>query len=125
MTPIVVAETVKGQVRLTYPHLPDFELKMDFNPIINKFRLAGSFCLVHWQAKPFGLRRWGVYDGGKDKYYPFTWNGALCSTPPRFLQIDEELVKSVPTAVLLFLDTTVVLKEYLILASVRQNAEAR
>ncbi|MCC3513616.1 MAG: hypothetical protein JGK29_32860 [Microcoleus sp. PH2017_17_BER_D_A] len=113
MKPIVVAETEKGRVKLTYPHLPDFELKMDFNPIIDKFHLAGSFCLVHWQAKPL------------DKYYPFTWNGALCSTPPRFLQIDEELVKSVPTAALLFLDTTVVLKEYLTLTSVRQNAETR
>lgn len=117
MKPIV--ETAKGRVKLTYPHLPDFELKMDFNPIIDRFRLSGNFCLVHWQAKPFGLRRWGAYDAGKDKYYPFKWNEVLCSTPPRFLQVDEELVKSVPTAVLCFLDSTVILKEYLTIASVR------
>lgn len=117
MKPIV--ETKKGQVKLTYQHLPGFELKMDFNPIIDRFHLTGDFCLVHWQAKPFGLRRWGAYDAGKDKYYPFTWNGALCSTPPTFLQIDEELVKSVPTAVLLFPNTTVILKEYLELTSTR------
>jgi hypothetical protein len=114
-------ETSQGRVRLTYPHLPDFELKMDFNPIIDKFNLAGNFCLLHWQAKPFGLRRWGIYDGGKDKYYAATWNHlhCLCLTPPRFLQLDEDLVKTVPTAVMLFIDATAVQEEYLTLASVK------
>lgn len=111
--------TDRAKVRLTYPHLPEFELKMDFNPIIERFHLVGNFCLVHWQAKPFGLRRWGVYDAGKDKYYPFSWNGAVCSTSPKFLQIDEELVKSVPTAVLFFTETTVIQAEYLTIANVR------
>lgn len=118
ISPII--ETIEGRVRLTYPHLPDFELKMDFNPIIERFNLTGNFCLLHWQAKPFGLRRWGAYDGGKDKYHAIAWNCIHndCSSP-RFLQIDEEQVKTVPTAVMLFADATVLEEGYFTLASVR------
>lgn len=99
--------TDRAKVRLTYPHLPEFELNMDFNPIIQKFQLTGNSCLMHWQAKPFGLRRWGIYDAGKDEYFTATWNSIHCLCIPRFLQINEEITKTVPTAVLLFTDTKV------------------
>lgn len=106
-------ETSQGKVRLTYPHLADFELKMDFNPIIEKFQLAGKFCLLHWQAKPFGLRRWGVYDAGIDQYFAATWDclDVNCGGMP--LQLDETTVSTVPTAVILFKNARIEMQNYL------------
>lgn len=100
LTPTI--ETSEARVRLTYPHLPDFELKMDFNPIIDRFQLAGKFCLLHWQAKPFGLRRWAIYDAGIDKYFPGTWDCIDVNCNGILLQLDETIVKTVPTAVMYF-----------------------
>lgn len=103
-SPVIVSS--QGRVKLTYPHLSDFELKMDFNPIIEAFRLTGFFCLLHWQAKPFGLRRWGIYDAGIDKYFATTWDHlhiANCTGTP--LQIEETKVTTVPTAVIYFRNT--------------------
>lgn len=110
---IPTIETSKAKVRLTYPHLPDFELRMDFNPIIDKFKIAGRFCLLHWQAKPFGLRRWGVYDAEIDQYFAVTWNciDINCSGIP--LQLDETTVESVPTAVIYFKDSKIEQHNYL------------
>ncbi len=111
LTPII--ECSKGKVGLSYPHLPEFELKMDFNPIIESFGLAGKFCLLHWQAKPFGLRRWGVYDAGSDEYFATTWDciDVRCSGIP--LQLDEEIIRTVPTAVLLFKQAKIEQQNYL------------
>lgn len=111
LTPTI--ETSQGRVRLSYTHLPDFELKMDFNPIIEKFQLVGKLCLLHWQAKPFGLRRWGIYDAGIDQYFSATWDclDVNCSGIP--LQLDETIVTTVPTAVIYFRDARVEKQNYL------------
>lgn len=50
---------------------PDSELIIDFNPLIDFFKLEGNFCLIHWQAKPKGLRKWGTYDRFLDSYFSF------------------------------------------------------
>jgi hypothetical protein len=101
------------QITLTYPHLPDFELKMNFDPIIERFQLTGKFCLLHWQAKPFGLRRWGLYDAGIDQYFATTWDciDIKCNAIP--LQLDETIIKTVPTAVLYFKDCKAINQNYL------------
>lgn len=105
--------TGKAKVRLAYPSLPNFELNMDFNPLIDKFKLAGNFCLMHWQAKPFGLRRWGIYDNEANTYLAAEWNQIQCLSIPEFLQINEEIIKTVPTATLLFRNSKVLLDEYI------------
>ena len=97
-----ILETDAGKVSLTYPTMPDFNLRMDFNPIIEQFRLRGKFCLLHWQAKPFGERRWGVYDGGMDDYVSVKYCELELRVISRLLQLDENIIKTVPTAVLLF-----------------------
>jgi len=97
-----IKKVSRGRFDVTYEHLPDFNLALDFNPIIQRFNLQGSFCLLHWQAKPFGLRRWGVYDGGKDSYVACEWNQIEVLKSPRCLQIDETVSSTVPTAVLFF-----------------------
>ncbi|MEG4286990.1 hypothetical protein QUB68_28190 [Microcoleus sp. A006_D1] len=97
-----VSKTATGQFEVTYEHLPDFKLALNFNSIIQRFNLQGNFCLLHWQAKPFGLRRWGVYDGGKDSYVACEWNQVEALKNPRCLQLDETIITTVPTAVLYF-----------------------
>jgi hypothetical protein len=115
-TMIPTIETAEGRVKLTYPNLPDlkdFELKMDFNPIIEKFNITGKFCLLHWQAKPFGLRRWGIYDGGTDKYFAVKWDCLDIVSTAIPLQLDEQIIKTVPTAVLYFKESKVEKRNYL------------
>ena len=97
-----VKRTSTGQFEVTYEHLPEFKLALNFNPIIERFNLEGDFCLLHWQAKPFGLRRWGIYDRAKDSYVACEWNQIEVLKNPRCLQVDEALVTTVPTAVLCF-----------------------
>ena len=100
-----IINTQSAKVVLTYPLLLDFELQMDFNPIIDWFQLKGYFCLLHWQAKPFGERRWGVYDSKTDSYWSLLYDQLQIRAIPRLLQVDETTVKSVPTAVLYFSDS--------------------
>lgn len=97
-----VEKTSTGQFEVTYEHLPEFKLALNFNPIIERFNLRGNFCLLHWQAKPFGLRRWGIYDGASDSYLACEWNQIEALKSPRCLQIDETTASTVPTAVLFF-----------------------
>ncbi len=97
----IVQKIAPRQFKLTYPHLPDFELNMNFSPIIEQFKLVGKFCLLHWQAKPKGLRRWGIYDGQKDEYFAVDWDKLELTSPQIIpIQVDENIINSVPTAVL-------------------------
>lgn len=110
LEPILVTES--GKVSLTYPTMPDFALNMDFNPVIDRYRLRGHFCLLHWQAKPVGQRRWGIYDAGADQY--------ISQLPDRFrllvlgqaLQVDETIVKTVPTAVMYYPNSKLIRDNY-------------
>lgn len=97
-----IIETESGKVSLTYPTIPDFDLQMNFNPIIDWFRLSGQFCILHWQAKPSGQRRWGLYDAGEDSYTSLKYCELQLRTIPQLLQVDENIIKTVPTAVLYF-----------------------
>lgn len=100
LDPIVYTAT--GKVTLSYLLLPEFKLEMDFNPIIEWFKLNGSFCLLHWQAKPFGQRRWGIYDVQADQYNSLKYCELQLQVVPHLLQVDENIIKTVPTAVLFF-----------------------
>lgn len=105
-------ETFEGEVKLRYSSLPEFNLAMDFNSIINQFRLVGQFCLLHWQAKPVGKRRWGVYDAGSDHYISVEYCELHLQVVPQLLQVDENVVKTVPTAVLFFPNSKLVKNNY-------------
>jgi len=107
-----ILKTQLGKVSLTYPTMPDFNLQMDFNPIIERFRLQGNFCLLHWQAKPFGERRWGVYDFGRDYYASIKYCELDIQVLPQPLQIDEKLIKTVPTALLFFPNSQLIKNGY-------------
>lgn len=99
----VVSKLESGIFKLEYKEIPDFELVMNFNPLIERFKLKPPFCLVHWQAKPKNQRRWGVYDGQIDNYFSVLHNKLEFNQgKSRPLQIDEAIYTTVPTAVLLF-----------------------
>lgn len=83
---------------LTYKSLRDFRLLMDFRPLWEAVNPTGPCCLVHWQAKPRGQRRWGIFDG--ESYRSF--EGYSSELPCEGLQLDEQQVLTVPTAVLCY-----------------------
>lgn len=101
-----------SKVALSHGNSPDLSLQMDFQPIINAAkRLTGNqpFSFVHWQAKPFGLRTWGVFtvdELGNTNYISARNIDVDALTQPTFLQIDERAFNVKPTAGLLYINTT-------------------
>ncbi len=95
-----IEKLANGTFRSQWQGVTDSTLKLNFDVLIEHFGLTGEFCLVHWQAKPKGLRRWGVYCRAADMYYAADEilfdEGLTVET----LQMDERIVKTVPTAVL-------------------------
>jgi hypothetical protein len=85
--------------RVTISEVPNEQLILDFNPIIEKFKLQGNYQLIHWQAKPKGYREWGIYSSVDDSYQSvpnFAFQGIFKS-----LQVPDEEIDSVPTSVIL------------------------
>ena len=80
-------------------------LSLDFNPIIQHFKLDAlysDFVLLHWQARPVGLRRWGMYHRKTDQYYGSDWDKVeFDDCHISLLQIDELKLVSPPSAVVL------------------------
>jgi hypothetical protein len=79
-------------------------LVLDFNPIINGFYLTeySNFVLIHWQGKPKGLRTWGMYDSQTQNYYSDSFEGnkeIYTNNQGRLLQLNENIHKTLPTAV--------------------------
>jgi hypothetical protein len=98
----------KGKFHLSWDEKPSEYLILDFSPLIAAFALEGKYCLIHWQARPKGLRTWGIYDSLTSNYYPKTIGRVL--VPPcdvELLQIDENNHRTVPTAVLYLKDCSI------------------
>jgi len=79
-------------------------ISLDFNPLINHvlnsdFK-ANYYCLLHWQAKPKGLRQWGVFDSTTSGYYASREITFKTTTEPKTIQLDETKVKTLPTSVM-------------------------
>lgn len=93
----------KGRFIIKYPFVYDFELNVDFSPFEVIFDLKPPYGLVHWQARPKGYRVWGVYlrHPDSEEYKALEWenmpSGAYLH---QFLQIDEDLIHTQPTAVI-------------------------
>ncbi|WP_146136581.1 hypothetical protein, partial [Aphanothece hegewaldii] len=64
MKPIVKKTAIVNKFTLHWPDVPNSQLIIDFNPLIVFFGLTGHFVLLHYQARPVGLRRFGaMYQG--------------------------------------------------------------
>ncbi len=89
----------KAKFKVSTDNVPNSELELDFNPIIDEFKLQGNYLLIHWQAKPKGYRRWGIYSSKSGLYYSVVsidmerWMG-------KTLQLDDMTAKTIPSAVL-------------------------
>ena len=90
----------EAKFKVSTDNVTNSNLELDFNPIINEFKLKGDYLLIHWQAKPKGYRRWGIYSSQSDRYFSVAsidlerWTG-------KTLQLDDATTLTVPKAVLL------------------------
>lgn len=104
----IVNKIGQSKFRVFWNEQRNSELIMDFKPIISQFNLTGNFVLLHWQALPKYLRRWGMYCSNDDNYYPFDHDKLMVKANCNFstLQIDERKWGTKPTAVILVKDVT-------------------
>ena len=81
-------------------------MSIDFKPLTQLIQQvlghSEPFALLHWQAKPIGLRRWGIYDSKSDNYIGADWQHICLTEVPKTLQLNEQIVTTKPTAVLWF-----------------------
>ena len=110
----------KAKFKVSTDNIPNSELELDFNPIIDEFNLKGDFLLIHWQAKPKGYRKWGIYASKSDRYYSLSaidmerWTGNT-------LQLDDLTAKTVPSAVLLVRDARLIIVDDWAIVCTRQQ----
>ena len=92
-----------NRFRLAWNGVQDEELNLDFNPIINAYKLTGKYILLHWQAKPKNLRTWGIYDSETKTYCSVGSDEiVLPACQAKILDVPERVIKTVPTAVIMF-----------------------
>lgn len=67
---------------------------------------------MHWQAKPRGFRRWGLYDVNDDEYYSREYYQIRFNTAVKqeLIQANDNAIKENPVAVIL-METTINVKE--------------
>jgi len=84
--------------------VPDSTITLDFNPLIKeviaKYGPLKNYCFMHWQAKPKGLRRFGVYDSATQSY--LAGSGLTTELPSYSIQINEITNNTLPTAVMCY-----------------------
>lgn len=81
--------------------VPDSQIILDFNPLILEVkRKQPPFFLIHWQARPKGKRQWGIYSSADQNYSSTREIKLLNIKEMKTIQIDEQKIKTVPTAVL-------------------------
>lgn len=89
--------------------LENSAINLDFSPFIDKILLnypkVNFYCLLHWQAMPKGLRRWGLYDSISEQYYSADEVENINEGRFITLQLNENIIKTVPVAVLFFPNT--------------------
>lgn len=77
--------------------LPDSLITLDFNPIIKAANLVKNFAICHYQARPKGLRRWGIFY--EEDY--FSVEKVTSSIPYETIWLDESSLTFPPNAVLI------------------------
>lgn len=101
----VIQQIGPSLYRVHWTEKPEDILTLNFNVFREGFKLTGSYTLVHWQAKPKGLRRFGIYDSSTDTYNGCDHDCLSMRRLPKAIQVDESVITTLPTAVLFFPDT--------------------
>lgn len=88
-----------AKFKVSTPNVTNSDIEIDFNPLIEQFKLSGNYILIHWQAKPKGFREWGIYSSKDDSYKSVA---ELAQNVGGFktLQLDDQTAKTLPSAVL-------------------------
>ncbi|NJO99182.1 MAG: hypothetical protein HC775_16760 [Hyellaceae cyanobacterium CSU_1_1] len=97
----IINKQDRGKFAIATESVPESEINLDFNPLINQFELTGDYYLIHWQARAKGYRQWGIYRTCDDSYHsrlkiPMAYGG--WST----LQLEDATATTLPSAVLFF-----------------------
>ena len=79
------------------------EITLDFNPVIKASGLIDNFVIVHYQAKPLFLRRFGVVANGEY----FSVLSVEAKTPYRTVLVHETNLIFPPNGVLIHADSRV------------------
>ncbi len=95
----LIHKIATAKFKVSTPGVNGSELELDFNPIIDQFKLEGNFTLIHWQARPKGHREWGIYSS-KDDSYRSVAELTINYVTVRSLQLDDATAKTIPSAVL-------------------------
>lgn len=98
-----ITKLSKAKFKITTDNVPNSAIELDFNPIIDTFKLKGSYSLLHWQAKPKGHRQWGVYSSLTDSYVSVA-DVDLNFGKIKTLQLNDATAATVPSAVLHYPD---------------------
>ncbi len=94
-----ITKIQKAKFKIATPGMTNSELELDFQPLIEEFKLEGDFILIHWQARPKGHRQWGIYSS-RDDSYRSTSELAINWASVKSLQLDDVTAKTIPSAVL-------------------------
>lgn len=76
--------------------IPNSLINLDFNPIIKSANLIKDFAICHYQARPKGLRKWGIFY--EEDY--FSVEKVTSSIPYETIWLDELSLTLPPNAVL-------------------------
>ncbi|MEG3437300.1 hypothetical protein V0288_09230 [Pannus brasiliensis CCIBt3594] len=77
--------------------VPNSRITIDFNPVIRASGLERDFVIVHYQARPLFLRKFGVVAGGE--YFSVDTIEAI--TPYRSIRVNETNLIYPPNAVMI------------------------
>lgn len=101
-----ITRIAAAKFKVSTPNIPNSELELDFNPIINEFKLTGNFTLIHWQARPKGYRQWGIYSSLDDSYRAVE-ELTINLSSAKSLQLNDAAATTIPSAVLYSNETRV------------------
>ncbi|MEE3716276.1 hypothetical protein V2H45_05910 [Tumidithrix elongata RA019] len=104
-----ITKLAESTFRCSWVGVENSTLKLNFDVLIDHFQLEGKFCLVHWQAKPRNFRKWGVYCHSADAYFSVKFDKLIFEEgmTVKALQIPDKVTHTIPTAVLIYLNTYV------------------
>lgn len=112
---IIISDGSQHRVSLWWENLesimyPESNLILNFEPFYSTFNLNNTDALIHFQAKPKPVRRFGIYQGGS--YYS---TGAIAiEKPSETLRINDDNTPSniilVKCAKLLINPTKIIIK---------------
>lgn len=87
--------------------LPDSVITLDFNPIIKSANLIKDFAICHYQARPKGLRKWGIFYA--NNYFSVERISSL--VPYESILLEESNLAFPPNAVLLHRNCELILNQ--------------